>query len=175
MNICDMFNELNFLTEKLVDELKVRDCTIATAESCTGGMISSTIVNVPGASYVMNESYVTYSNEAKTRILGVRKETLDTYGAVSEETAKEMVLGVVRVALSDYAIAVTGIAGPDGGTFEKPVGTVYAGFYYTGTVEAVRYNFSGDRFEVRFATTKNVIEHMLGIIRKTEKNLKNQS
>lgn len=157
----NMLDELNYIAKELVEELCHKELTIATAESCTGGMISSTIVNVPGASYVMNESYVTYSNEAKERILGVNKETLEKYGAVSEETAREMVLGVARVAKADVAIAVTGIAGPKGGTKEKPVGTVYAGIYCKGNVEVVRYNFDGDRFNVRYETTKAVLTFLL--------------
>lgn len=151
----------------LVEELIKRKLTITTAESCTGGMISATIVDVPGASYVMNESYITYSNEAKERILGVKKESLETYGAVSEEVARQMVEGVARVADADCAISVTGIAGPDGGTKDKPVGTVYAGFYFNGTTIVKRYNFKGNRYDVRWNTTKSTLEDMLGIIRKS--------
>ena len=124
--------EISILAEELVTVLKEKNFTICTAESCTGGMISASIVDVPGASYVMNESYVTYSNEAKERILSVKKESLELYGAVSEQVAKEMAEGVARVADANCAIAVTGIAGPDGGTKEKPVGTVFAGFYFGG-------------------------------------------
>jgi len=159
-------NVLDVLAGELVEELKTGKYYIATAESCTGGMIASSIVNISGASYVMNESYITYSNEAKERILGVNHETLEKYGAVSAETAKEMVCGVAKTAGADCAIAVTGIAGPDGGTDEKPVGTVYAGLYLNGEVKVKKYNFDGSRYEVRFKTTKNVISDMLRIIRK---------
>lgn len=147
----------NMIEDKLVEFLIDKKLTITTAESCTGGMISSALVNVSGASGVLNEAYVTYSNEAKMRNLGVKEETLKLYGAVSEETAKEMVLGVVLKTDSDCAIAVTGIAGPDGGTPDKPVGTVYAGYYICGETHAERYNFSGDRYEVRRKTTDTVL------------------
>lgn len=150
--------------EKLVKILIEKQYTIATAESCTGGMISSSIIYVPGASWVLNESYVTYSNEAKQRLLGVCSETLDSFGAVSEQTAEEMVRGVADKANANCAVAVTGIAGPDGGTPDKPVGTVYVGFFIDNQVEVIKYNFSGDRLTVRQKTTKNVIDHMLNIL-----------
>lgn len=159
-----MQDELYSVAETLVKKLILKKYTVATAESCTGGMISSTIVNVPGASEVINESYVTYSNEAKERIIGVKKETLDKFGAVSEETAMEMVSGVAKISRADCAISVTGIAGPGGGTEEKPVGTVYAGFYLRGTVKVKRYNFDGNRYEVRCRTTKGVMEDMLRLL-----------
>ncbi len=154
------------IEEQLVKELIDRKLIITTAESCTGGMISATIVNVPGASWVLNEAYTTYSNEAKMRLLGVKAETLEKHGAVSEETAKEMAEGAAKKANADCAIAVTGIAGPDGGTKEKPVGTVYAGLYYKGEVDIKRYNFDGNRYDIRKSTTENTINDMLGIIRK---------
>ena len=159
-------SELELITNELVKLLAEKHLTITTAESCTGGMISSTIVNVPGASSVLNEAYVTYANEAKMKILGVKYDTLDNYGAVSEETAHEMVTGAAKAAQSDCAIAVTGIAGPDGGTEDKPVGTVYAGYIYKGNVSVVRYNFDGSRYEIRRQTTETVIKKMLEIITK---------
>lgn len=150
--------------EKLVKRLIDKKYTITTAESCTGGMISSAIVNVPGASYVLNEAYITYSNEAKHRLIGVSDETLAAYGAVSEQTAGEMAVGAARAANADCAIAVTGIAGPDGGTTEKPVGTVYAGFYVKGNIEVIRYNFDGDRLSVRRQTTEAVLAKMCELL-----------
>lgn len=149
------------IAEQLVDMLKIKKYTISTAESCTGGMISTAIVDIPGASWVLNEAHVTYSNDAKMRILGVREKTLDEFGAVSGETAREMVKGAAKIACADCAIAVTGTAGPDGGTKEKPVGTVYAGFFLKGEIQVVRYNFTGNRQEVRRATTCNTLRHML--------------
>ncbi len=156
--------ELNEISKKLVDKLIENKLTISTAESCTGGMISSSIVNVPGASAVLNEAIVTYSNEAKIKYLGVKEDTLDEYGAVSEEVAWQMVDGIAKTAKADCAIAVTGIAGPDGGTKEKPVGTVYAGLYYKGDVKVIRYNIKGDRYRVRFCTTVQVLSDLFRII-----------
>lgn len=156
--------ELNKIAEKLVNKLMEDKLTITTAESCTGGMIASTIVNVPGASYVLNEAIVTYSNDAKMKYLGVDNDSLDIYGAVSEEVARQMVEGIAKEAKADFAIAVTGIAGPDGGTIEKPVGTVYAGFYCKGRVEVKRYNFNGDRYCIRISTTKEVLNDIYNMI-----------
>ncbi|MBO5424643.1 MAG: CinA family protein [Lachnospiraceae bacterium] len=152
--------ELNEISQKLVDKLIENKLTISTAESCTGGMISSAIVNVPGASSVLNEAIVTYSNAAKMKYLGVKEDTLNKYGAVSEEVAWQMVEGIAKEANADCAIAVTGIAGPDGGTKDKPVGTVYAGLYYKGDIKVTRYNFKGDRYLIRLYTTINVLEDM---------------
>lgn len=105
--------------EKLVRLLAKKQMTITTAESCTGGLIAGTIVNVAGASDVLNEGYVTYSNEAKQRLVHVKAETLERFGAVSEETAREMAAGAAKAAGSDVAISATGIAGPGGGTKEN--------------------------------------------------------
>ncbi len=156
--------KFNFVEEELVSILTQKKYTITTAESCTGGMISSAIVNVAGASSVLNEAYVTYANEAKMRLLGVKKETIDKYGVVSEETVREMTEGVARAAKADCAIAVSGIAGPDGGSDEKPVGTVYAGFYVLGQIKVVKYNFSGNRYLVRKNTTNAVLYEMVNLL-----------
>ncbi len=122
-----------------------RGLSIATAESCTGGLISGRLINVPGASYCLNESYVTYSNEAKERLLGVSHETLVSHGAVSEETAAEMAKGAARAAGADIGLSATGIAGPGGGTDTKPVGLVYIGCYCNGKTQVRRFEFSGNR------------------------------
>ena len=156
--------EIYETAEKLVKLLIEKHYTIAAAESCTGGMIASSIVYVPGASWVLNESYVTYSNEAKQRLLGVCADTLDRFGAVSKQTAEEMVRGVADKSNANCAVSVTGIAGPDGGTPDKPVGTVYAGFFYNHKVEVEKYNLTGDRLTVRQKTTKCVIDHMINIL-----------
>lgn len=137
---------------------------ITTAESCTGGMISSTLVNVSGASSIFDEAYVTYANESKTKLLGVPASVIEEYGAVSKQTAYYMAVGAAKGANADVAIAVTGIAGPDGGSDEKPVGTVYAGVYFNGNVNVFRYNFTGDRFTVRSKTTKNVISDLYNLV-----------
>lgn len=129
--------------------LKKHELTVTTAESCTGGLLAGRIVNVPGASDVFREGFVTYSNKAKRKILDVNKATLKKYGAVSKETAKEMAAGGVFAADSDICIAITGVAGPDGGTEEKPVGLVYMACYMDGNVTVEKYQFKGNRNKVR--------------------------
>ena len=119
--------------------------TLSTAESCTGGKIASLITSVPGSSAWFTGSVVAYDNSVKTGVLGVNPETIARFGAVSEETAREMAEGVLRLAKTDYAIAVTGIAGPDGGTPEKPVGTVWIALASRNGVTAERHRFADDR------------------------------
>ncbi len=118
----------------VVELLKERGWTVAIAESCTAGLASGQLVNYPGASEVFETGYVTYSNEAKIKLLGVSPETLEKYGAVSEQTAAEMARGAAEHAGAQMALSITGIAGPDGGTLEKPVGTVWIGVYCQGKV-----------------------------------------
>lgn len=127
--------------------------TMTTAESCTGGMIAARIVNAPGVSAVLKSGFITYANEAKEELLGVSHDTLEKFGAVSRETAEEMAEGAVKAAHTDVAVAVTGIAGPDGGTKEKPVGLVYIGVNVRGNVEVREYHFSGSRQKIRESVT----------------------
>lgn len=148
----------------LINFLREKGYTITTAESCTGGLISATLVNVAGASYVLNEAYVTYANSAKEKLIGVRHETLCEHGAVSEQTAYEMAKGAAKAASADCAIAVTGIAGPDGGTEDKPIGTVYAGYYVCGRIVVERYQFDGDRHEVRQQTALKTIDRIYELL-----------
>ncbi|MDO4966344.1 MAG: CinA family protein [Lachnospiraceae bacterium] len=150
-------NEDGLLEEEVVALLLKNKYTITTAESCTGGLISGTIVNVSGASDVFNEGYVTYSNEAKNRLLGVKKETLEKFGAVSEQVAMEMAKGALNKSNADVAVAVTGIAGPGGGTKEKPVGLVYIGVAVKEKVSVNKFNFDGDRLTVRKLTVANAL------------------
>lgn len=133
----------------VVKLLKKYELTVTTAESCTGGLIAGRIVNVEGASEVFREGFITYSNKAKRKILDVSKSTLKKYGAVSEQTAKEMATGGVFATDADACVAVTGIAGPDGGTEEKPVGLVYIATYMKDSVSVERYQFKGNRAKVR--------------------------
>lgn len=127
--------------------------TMTTAESCTGGMIAARMVNAPGVSAVLKSGFITYANEAKEELLGVSHDTLEKFGAVSRETAEEMAEGAVKAAHTDVAVAVTGIAGPDGGTKEKPVGLVYIGVNVRGNVEVREYHFSGSRQKIRESVT----------------------
>ena len=119
--------------------------TVTTAESCTGGLLAGRIINAAGASAVYKEGYITYSNGGKEKLLGVSRDTLNTYGAVSAETAAEMAAGAAKEAGADAALSVTGIAGPDGGTKEKPVGLVYVGCFVNGKVRTEEFRFTGNR------------------------------
>ena len=150
-------NEKETLEEVVVTLLKDLNLTLSTAESCTGGLISSRIVNVPGASEVFKQGFVTYSNKAKQKTLGVSKATLKKYGAVSEKTVKEMAKGAAAAAGTDISIAVTGIAGPDGGTKEKPVGLVYLGCYVKGKVTVKEFIFKGNRDKIRDYSAVNAL------------------
>ncbi|MDD7796298.1 competence/damage-inducible protein A [Clostridium sp. 'White wine YQ'] len=159
-----IYGEGETTLEEVVAKMLVdKKITISTAESCTGGMIASKLINYGGISECFLEGAVTYSNEAKANRLGVKKETLERYGAVSEETAKEMAEGVAKTSGTDIGVSTTGIAGPTGGTKEKPVGLVYVGISYKGKTIAKRFEFQGDRNKVRIRTTMNA----LNIIRKT--------
>ena len=137
------------LAEEVVKMLKAAKMTVTTVESCTGGLLSGTLVDVAGVSDVFNQAFVTYANEAKHSLVGVKQETLDSYGDVSEETAREMAEGGAKAAKADACLSVTGIAGPDGGTAEKPVGLVYIGCHVNGNTVVERNVFSGSRREVR--------------------------
>ncbi|MBU5334873.1 competence/damage-inducible protein A [Intestinibacter bartlettii] len=147
--------------EEVVAKMLVENnLKIAVAESCTGGMVSASLINYPGISSVFMEGCVTYSNEAKMKSLGVKKETLDVYGAVSAECAKEMASGVAARYNTNVGIATTGIAGPGGGTDEKPVGLVYFGIYINGKVISKKYVFNGDRQGVRERATRTILNDL---------------
>lgn len=137
--------------------LKEKKLTVTTVESCTGGLLAGRLVNSPGVSDVFKEGHITYSNEAKEKILHVSPETLMEYGAVSEETAVEMAIGGAATANADICVSITGIAGPSGGTEEKPVGLVYIGISYKGNVSAQRFVFSGSRSKIRETTVTRAL------------------
>lgn len=144
--------------EKVVAKLMIdKKLSISVAESCTGGMISSTLISYPGISEVFKEGAVTYSNEAKVRRLNVREETLDKFGAVSYEVAKEMAEGVAKNSNSNIGISTTGIAGPTGGTEEKPVGLVYIGITINNKTIVEKHIFKGSRERVRKRATLTAI------------------
>lgn len=148
------------LEKKVVELLKKLNMNISTAESCTGGMLASKLIDVPGISEVFYEGVVSYSNEAKINRLGVRKEILDKYGAVSEEVAKEMVMGLT----TDVALSTTGIAGPDGGSEEKPVGLVYTGIRIKDKIYVEKRVFRGDRNKVRERTVSHTLFTLIKIL-----------
>ncbi len=137
------------LEDVVVALLKEQNLSITTVESCTGGLLAGRLVNVPGVSDVFKQGYVTYSNKAKRKLVGVKKDTLSVNGAVSEKTAKEMAKGAMMMTGSDIAVSVTGIAGPDGGSEEKPVGLVYIACNFKGKVTVKKCQFSGGRRKVR--------------------------
>jgi nicotinamide-nucleotide amidase len=133
--------------------LVARGWRVATAESCTGGLVAGAITDIAGSSDWFERGFVTYSNEAKVDLLGVRPETLSRFGAVSEATAREMVAGALERSRADIAVAITGVAGPAGGTPEKPVGLVWVAWGpREGAGDAVSYRFAGDRAAVREAS-----------------------
>ena len=143
--------------ENIIKKLKKSNKTVTFAESCTGGRIAAAFTSVSGASSVFNGSVVSYANEIKSQWLGVKEKTLIQYGAVSKETVEEMLTGVLKMALADYAIAVSGIAGPTGGTEEKPVGTVYIGLKNSNNTIVQLHHFKGDRESIQKQATKRAI------------------
>ena len=145
------------MAETVYKLLKQRGARVSFAESCTGGMLTAKIVDLPGASDVLDESHVTYANAAKQRILGVQPATLERFGAVSPECAREMAEGARRISGADYGVSVTGIAGPDGGTAEKPVGLVYIGVSDENGTIAREFRFRGNREWVRTLACGNAL------------------
>lgn len=137
------------MEEVVAKLLTLKGLSISTAESCTGGLIAAKLINYPGISSVFLDGAVTYSNAAKMRRLNVKEKTLDKFGAVSEETAKEMAEGIAKTSGTDIGLSTTGIAGPDGGTPEKPVGLVYVGLYIKGKLFVKKLQLSGKRNTVR--------------------------
>ena len=155
--------------EEAVQILMEKGYDITTAESCTGGMIASTLINVSGISEIYREGYITYANEAKHKLLGVKEETLKAYGAVSEQTAYEMALGAAKAADARVSLAVTGIAGPGGGTKEKPVGLVYIGCNIDGNVTVSKNLFQGDRLTIRKQATQKAIALLLTCLQEEDR------
>lgn len=146
--------------------LSARGWKLITAESCTGGLLSGAVTGAPGSSLWFDRGFVTYSNESKTELLGVNPETLARYGAVSEETAREMADGALVLSHADVALAITGIAGPDGGSASKPVGTVWLAWRHRhGSVQAETFCFSGNREAIRQNTVKTALERLITLAR----------
>ena len=153
------------LAEKLVSLAREKNITFGTAESCTGGLISAAVTDISGASSVFWGGIVSYDNSIKEKLLGVKSETLSTVGAVSEETATQMAMGAVRALSVDFAVSVTGIAGPGGGTPTKPVGLVYIATASQNGVISVRENhFNGNREEIRHQTVETALSMLISAI-----------
>lgn len=150
--------EKESIEKKIARILIHKNMTVVTAESCTGGLIAGTLVNADGISEVFREGFVVYSNDAKTRYLGVRPETLEKYGAVSRQTACEMALGAVKKTGADASIVTTGIAGPGGGSPEKPVGLVYIGCCVEDRVVVKRCFYGGDRQQIRYDAVREALQ-----------------
>lgn len=146
--------------EYIAQELTARKKTITTAESCTGGLLSAALTSVSGSSAYFQRGFVVYSNQSKTQLLNVMPSTIRAYGAVSEETAREMALGALLATRNDYALSITGVAGPDGGTEKNPVGTVWFGFATKQRIWAKKYQFEGDRNQIR----QQAVQYALAIL-----------
>jgi nicotinamide-nucleotide amidase len=152
------------LSSLLGQALSVRSWTLATAESCTGGLLAGAITAIPGSSAWFERGFVTYSNESKMELLGVTPATLACYGAVSEETALEMLDGAIAHSHADVAIAITGIAGPDGGCADKPVGTVWLAWRRRhGNDSTQTHCFPGDRETVRQHAVTTALERLIAL------------
>jgi nicotinamide-nucleotide amidase len=152
-----MKNNIRQNTIEIIEMLKKREQTITFAESCTGGRIASVFTAISGASLVFNGSVVSYANEIKSKWLGVDSQKLMEYGAVSLECVEEMLRGVVKMAKAEHGIAVSGIAGPTGGTAEKPVGTVFIGVIINGRITVEHCCFRGDRGSIQEQATDHAI------------------
>jgi len=155
----NIYGEGDTTLESVVAELLIKKkLTIAVAESCTGGLLCGRLINYPGISSVFMEGAITYSNQSKIKLLGVKPETLEKYGAVSQEVAKEMADGIYKTANTNIGISITGVAGPGGGTETKPVGLIYIGICINGTTKVKKVNLNGSRNRVRNLITTNALD-----------------
>lgn len=152
------------LVLQLAARLQERGWMMATAESCTGGLVAAACTELAGSSLWFERGLVTYANEAKTELLGVDAALIERHGAVSEEVARAMALGTLARSHAQVALSITGIAGPSGGSAEKPVGTVWFGWYLDGRTHAERLRFPGDRATVRSAAATHALQGMLTLL-----------
>jgi len=154
------------ITGRFADLLLKQRWMLATAESCTGGLIAAACTDLPGSSRWFERGFVTYSNAAKTELLGVAPQLIAQHGAVSEAVVRAMVQGALSRSHAQVALAVTGVAGPDGGSLDKPVGTVWIGWATPAWLHSARYTFAGDRATVRHATVRESLTHLLTLLTK---------
>lgn len=160
--------ELRTVSAAAFARLRARGEKVSFAESLTGGLIAASFVENPGASAALDESYVTYAPESKMRILGVQRETVETLGVVSGQCAREMAQGVQKISGADWGVSATGLAGPDGGTAQTPVGTVFIGIAGKGGAQAFECHFEGDRDAVRRHSAARAFELLCREIDKME-------
>lgn len=161
---------MNVLAAQVGAALKTHGMMLATAESCTGGGVAQAVTDIAGSSGWFERGFVTYTNQAKVEMLGVRQSTLDAYGAVSEMTVREMVAGAISHSHAHIALAVSGIAGPGGGSPEKPVGTVwFAWAFRHGDVQVCRYQLAGDRAAVRAQSVQIALQGVLDSLKNLSK------
>jgi len=159
------FEELYRLAEQVGAALKARGWMLASAESCTGGWVGEVVTAVPGSSHWYDRGFITYTNEAKQEMLGVSSETLAQYGAVSEQTVREMATGALKHSRAQVALAISGIAGPGGGSPQKPVGTVCLAWgVKDGSIQAQTLHFSGDRQQVRAQAVAAALQGVLACV-----------
>jgi nicotinamide-nucleotide amidase len=153
------------LIDRLFEKLKNKNMKLVTAESCTGGFLAALITRKAGASDIFDRGYITYSNQAKIDSLGVPEEIIEARGAVSEETAEAMAKGALENSEANLAVSITGIAGPSGGSDEKPVGLVYFGYALKGgSSGSIKHNFTGNRATIQAKAAETAIEHLLKIL-----------
>jgi nicotinamide-nucleotide amidase len=155
---------IQYIQGRLADLLLQNKLYLATAESCTGGMIAAACTDLAGSSTWFERGFVTYSNAAKTELLGVDAALIETHGAVSEPVARAMAFGAIRHSAAQVSIAVTGIAGPTGGSADKPVGTVWFGFCVQGSLHSEMMRFDGDRAAVRQQTVLHALQRCLALL-----------
>ncbi|MFT5224462.1 MAG: nicotinamide-nucleotide amidase [Polaribacter sp.] len=158
-------NRTTELVTQLADALCNANSKVCTAESCTGGLIAKTFTDLAGSSDWFERGFVTYSNESKVEMLGVSESVIEQYGAVSEPVATAMALGALKHSHADYSIAVTGVAGPGGGSDEKPVGTVWIGIAGQNRIRTQKFVFDGDREMIRLRTMEAAVEQLLYLLK----------
>lgn len=159
------YQDLQLLAQRLGERLRARRQALATAESCTGGWLAKVLTDIAGSSAWFDRGYITYSNESKIDLLGVRPETLEANGAVSEPTVREMAAGALARSRADIVVAITGVAGPSGGSAEKPVGTVWLAWAGAGRpLRSRQFAFTGEREEVRYQAVLVALRGLLDIV-----------
>ncbi len=160
----ELFEDFSEILIELKNLLNQKKYSVATAESCTGGLLGAVLTSIPGSSTYFQGSIVAYSNYQKINLLKINEETLKNYGAVSEECALEMAKNLKDLINSNIIISITGIAGPEGGTNEKPVGTVFSSIIINNSENIFRYQFSGNRNLIRLMTVRTVLDNLLTLL-----------